>query len=53
MNNRHMATIFGRKRPKGEFPFISKTNTYRFFTNKWSPQKTNNLVYVKKTCVVK
>jgi hypothetical protein len=38
--NGHMASIFGRKRPKHEFLLISKANTYGFFTSKWSLPKT-------------
>jgi hypothetical protein len=51
MINGHMASIFGRKGPKLEFLLISKANIYGFLIDKWSPQKPNNVVYVKKICV--
>jgi hypothetical protein len=35
-----MASIFCQKHQKCEFLSISKANTYDFFTDKWSPQKT-------------
>jgi hypothetical protein len=48
----HMANIFGKKQPNREFSIILKSNTYEFFTDKLSPAKTKNMVYVKETCVV-
>jgi hypothetical protein len=47
MINGHMGSFFGRKRPKYEFSLISKANTYGFLTDKWSPPKANNVIYVK------
>jgi hypothetical protein len=45
--NGHMASIFGRKRPKREFLLISKANTYEFWSINVLHQKQNNVFYVK------
>jgi hypothetical protein len=50
MFNGHMASISGRERPNREFSLIWKANTCGFLTDKWSPQKPNNVVYVGETC---
>jgi hypothetical protein len=51
MVNGHTTPIFVESSHERPFSIVSKDNTYRFLTKKWSPPKSKNVIYGKETYV--
>jgi hypothetical protein len=47
----HTTPIFVENSHERPFSIIPKANTYGFFTKKWSPQETKNVIYGRETYV--